>query len=683
VTVSVKNIRIQEESEEDAREVKANVWSEKDYKDVEVFSRENEGLSEAVVTFKGTYKSTEYWKQGAAVWMVIPKEGYGLYKITYTVNAQNETNGFRTGTAFGNNDQSNNCGWSWSEVGYLPAGQDVDSVSYIVYQKGHMADSYGAIDCDRNPYLRISISDNIPNTIFLKNIKCELVSGGYADILTEEDYEYGKYHLMWANEAFKENNNSEFTKAYFMEEMDFVKGSIIGVPANSSILARPVLSARTDNPWHTGYDNYSYSSLRFYNMSNLNLYDGKDPAGISVEGVKYNNDASFFSITNTTNQDKYLLVKFNDKLEFTLTETTNDGYVMNSRGLPGLGYWVEDCLYFNGEKYHKLEKITDDTYRYKFVFSYGNDGEYYRFNLYSYQNVFGANRISDSCLDVSNRVAYSGLHGALVAGPLYSGKEYSIVFKETGTWLMGIGLEGETNELKEVINENPTWYYYDIDLKNYDLLGFIVTTDGKDYCHQTLNMNLTDEQIRDGVVYYAYDEEYMDDSSFDWANCTISTVENKPEYKSVDGVLRVYVSISDGVPQPRFWHWGLDEITGNCVWGFDNWNNRPYMPAATVTKTEKSPSGKYKGICKSADGTETVYMTISIDVENGTWSSQGYTDDTFSEEYYVGTALSTLEKDGDKFLLKFSSGINATSEDGWNSITFSGAYVGTLSRISD
>ncbi|MCR5400779.1 MAG: hypothetical protein K6E78_04210, partial [Treponema sp.] len=116
VTVSVKNIRIQEESEEDAREVKANVWSEKDYKDIEVFTRENEGLSEAVVTLKGTYKSTEYWKQGAVVWMVTPKEGYGLYKITYTVNAQNETNGFRTGTAFGNNDQSINCGWSWSEV---------------------------------------------------------------------------------------------------------------------------------------------------------------------------------------------------------------------------------------------------------------------------------------------------------------------------------------------------------------------------------------------------------------------------------------------------------------------------------------------------------------------------------------------------------------------------------------
>ena len=94
--------------------------------------------------------------------------------------------------------------------------------------------------------------------------------------------------------------------------------------------------------------------------------------------------------------------------------------------------------------------------------------------------------------------------------------------------------------------------------------------------------------------------------------------------------------------------------------------------------------GKYKGTLTGNN--ETLYMILTINA-GGTWSSQGYTDGNFTTTTNVGTASGgNVTKNSDTSIsLSVSNGretftMSGITTDGWQTMTCSGLYTGTLTK---
>lgn len=99
-------------------------------------------------------------------------------------------------------------------------------------------------------------------------------------------------------------------------------------------------------------------------------------------------------------------------------------------------------------------------------------------------------------------------------------------------------------------------------------------------------------------------------------------------------------------------------------------------------KNDASLTGTYRGSLTGND--VTIYMRMTFN-SNGTFVTQGYTDNTFTTTTGVGSATGVYTLSGNTATFTVAVGsenfvINATTSDNWVTYVCSGLYEGTMTK---
>ncbi len=105
-------------------------------------------------------------------------------------------------------------------------------------------------------------------------------------------------------------------------------------------------------------------------------------------------------------------------------------------------------------------------------------------------------------------------------------------------------------------------------------------------------------------------------------------------------------------------------------------------PSSSDNGGSASLTGTYRGSLTGND--LTIYMRMTFN-SNGTFVTQGYTDNTFTTTTVVGSATGVYTLSGNTATFTVAVGsenfvINATTSDNWVTYVCSGLYEGTMTK---